>query len=206
MGTQTTCNQTTRPRSAVATLSLLSASLLLLCALTGCRLVHSGPRVAFLGDSITEGWSYPTVNYGKHGDTTAQMLTRFPRLIPGHGYATVVILGGTNDVLLKIDPNTTIANLEQLAQLTVQEHAEPILCEIPPIFHSFVLTDTRDYGPQVVDLNRRIAALAAAHHWKLTDYFTPLANHPRYSSDGVHMKRRGYLVMEEALLPQLPAY
>jgi acyl-CoA thioesterase-1 len=180
-------------------------TLLLLCALTGCRLVHGSARVAFIGDSITESWAYPTVNYGVHGETTAQMLARFPRLIPGHGYAAVVILGGTNDVLLKVDPEITVRNLERMAQLTTEDHAEPVLCEIPPIFHSFVKGDMHDYRPQVVELNRRIAMLAAAHHWRLTDYFTPLDNHPTYSSDGVHLKRRGYLLMEAALLRQLRA-
>jgi lysophospholipase L1-like esterase len=172
--------------------------------LTGCHLVHAGPDVAFLGDSITEGWSYPTVNYGVHGNTTAQMLGRFDRLIPGHGYHTVVLLGGTNDVLQGIDPNVTIHNLETLANDTIAQHAEPILCEIPPIFHSYDPAVTKDFGPQVIDLNNRIVKLAADHHWKLVDYYTPIVGHPSDSSDGVHMKRKGYLAMERALLHQLP--
>jgi lysophospholipase L1-like esterase len=179
---------------------------LLLFGLSGCRLWHAGQHVAFLGDSITEGWYYPTVNFGVHGDTTTQMLDRFDRLIPGHGYNTVVILGGTNDILLSIDPDTTIQNLEELAERTIQQHAEPILCEVPPIYHSYNHADTKNYRPQVIDLNNRIILLAATHHWRLVDYYTPLASHPSYSSDGVHMKRRGYLVMEETLLHQLSAY
>jgi lysophospholipase L1-like esterase len=179
---------------------------LLLFGLSGCRLWHAGQRVAFLGDSITEDWYYPTVNFGVHGNTTAQMLDRFDRLIPGHGYNTVVILGGTNDILLSIDPDTTIQNLEKLAERTIQQHAEPILCEVPPIYHSYNHADTKNYRPQVLELNSRIIQLAATHHWRLVDYYTPLASHPSYSSDGVHMKRRGYLVMEETLLRQLPAY
>jgi acyl-CoA thioesterase-1 len=181
-------------------------SLLLLCLLSGCHLIHADAHVAFLGDSLTQGWQYPRVNYGVHGNTTAQMLTRFPRLIPGHGYTTVVILGGTNDILLHINPDTTLHNLELLASQTMQQQAEPILCELPPIFHNYDPTDTQDYGPMVTDLNHRIAQLAAIHHWKLIDYYTPIAGHPDFSSDGVHMKRSGYLAMEDALLHQLPAF
>ena len=172
--------------------------------LTGCHIAHAGRDVAFLGDSITEGWYYPTVNYGVHGNTTAQMLDRFDRSIPGHGYRTVVLLGGTNDVLQGLDPDITIQNLEKLAVETTEQHAEPVLCEIPPIFHSYDPKVTKDFGPQVIDLNSRIVKLAAAHHWKLVDYYTPLAGHPSDSSDGVHMKRKGYLAMERALLHQLP--
>jgi lysophospholipase L1-like esterase len=179
----------------------LSISLL---GLTGCHLIHAGPDVAFLGDSLTQGWSYPTVNYGVHGNTTAQMVGRFNGLIPGHGYRTVVLLGGTNDVLLGIDPDVTIQNLEKLADETIEQHAEPVLCEIPPIFHSYDPAVTKDFGPQVIDLNRRIVKLAATHNWKLVDYYTPIAGHPSDSSDGVHMKRKGYLAMERALLHQLP--
>jgi len=31
--------------------------------------------IAFMGDSLTEGWSFPRVNLGKHGQTTGEMLS-----------------------------------------------------------------------------------------------------------------------------------
>jgi lysophospholipase L1-like esterase len=170
----------------------------------GCHLIHADPHVAFLGDSITQQWHYPRADFGIHGNTTAQMLTRFPDVIPGRNFREVVIQGGTNDLLLGIDNQVTIRNLEQMGEATLQQNAEPVLCEIPPIFHSFNPDDRKDYGPEVIELNRRIAELAQSHDWKLVDYYTPIRNHPGYSADGVHMKRRGYLAMEIALLRQLP--
>jgi lysophospholipase L1-like esterase len=184
-------------------LAALLMAIVVVWVVVGYHLAAADPRVAFLGDSITERWHYPRANFGVHGNTTAQMLARFPQFIPGHNYRAVVILGGTNDVLLKIDSDQTIHNLEILGQDTVDQHAEPILCEIPPIFHSFHPDDTTDYGPAVTALNQRIAQVADAHHWKLVDYYGPLANHPGASADGVHMKRRGYLLMEIALLRKL---
>ena len=167
--------------------------------LSGCRILKADPHIAFFGDSITRLWWYPSANLGHSGDPTTRMLARFPLEVPGHGYTTVVILGGTNDVLLGQDLAITIQNLEKMAELTVEQHAEPILCQIPPIFHGWQQGDTNDYKPQVLELNRRIAQLAATHHWKLIDYYTPLVGHPGYSSDGVHMNRSGYLVMTLAV-------
>ena len=181
-----------------------SASFAFLLLLSGCHADKADSHIAFLGDSITQGWKYPAVNLGIHGNTTAQMLDRFPREVAGHGYKTVVILGGTNDVLTGVAPDTTVQHLETLAEEALEQHAQPVLCEIPPIFHDFNPSDPHDFSPEVKDLNRRIAALAAMHGWKLVDYYTPLEGHPAYSSDGVHMKRRGYEAMERALLQTLP--
>jgi lysophospholipase L1-like esterase len=167
--------------------------------LSGCRILKADPHIAFFGDSLVESWWYPTANLGRHGDTTARLLARFPAVIPGHGYTTVVILGGSNDVQLGLDPAIPIHNLERLAELSAEQHAEPVLCEIPPIFHSWVPGNTTNYQPQILELNRRIAQLAADHHWKLVDFYTPLAGHPNYSSDGVHMNRSGYVVMTMAV-------
>jgi lysophospholipase L1-like esterase len=172
------------------------AFLLVACLITGCRLFKGDPSVAFLGDSITQGWHYPRVNFGIFGNTTAQMLARLPRSIAGYRYKQIVILGGTNDVLLGIDPGVTVRNLEEIGNEILSSGAEPVLCEIPPIFHSFNHNDKKDYSGQVQLLNERIAQLAVKRKWKLVDYYDPMLGHPGYSSDGVHMKRRGYAVME----------
>lgn len=166
----------------------------------GCRLISANPKTAFLGDSITEGWSYPQANYGVFGNTTAQMLARFSSEIPGHHYKYVAILGGTNDTLLGIPPSVTIGNLEKLGDNVIAAKATPILCEIPPIFHSFNKDDHTDYSGAVHRLNSQIRDLASRRHWKLVDYYDAIRDHRSYSSDGVHMKRRGYVVMEWTFL------
>lgn len=178
--------------------------MLLLCLPTGCRLVKADPKTAFLGDSLTFMWAYPRANFGMWGDTTAEMLARFPASIEAGRYTKVVILGGTNDVFHGIDPNVTIRNLQKIATLAVRGGAQPVLCEIPPIFHSFIKSDHTDYSGKVRSLNERIVRLAAERKWKLADYYDPMLGHPGYSSDGVHMKRRGYAVMEWALFHAAP--
>jgi lysophospholipase L1-like esterase len=189
-----------RQRVTLPVLSLL----LSLCLLSGCQVFKGDKRVAFLGDSITQGWAYPAANFGIFGNTTQRMLERDAAVLAGHGYAKVIILGGTNDVLLGIEPETTVSNLEKIALAVQRSGAEPVLCEIPPIFRSLKLDDAKDYSSDVLRLNAQIARLAAEHHWRLVDYYDPLRYHPHVSSDGVHMKRRGYLLMEIALLRAVP--
>jgi GDSL-like Lipase/Acylhydrolase family len=188
------------PRRTVPLLCLLFS----LCSLTGCRLFKANSQVAFLGDSITQGWAYPAANFGLFGNTTSQMLERNSAILSGQSYAKVVILGGTNDVLLGIKPEITVGNLEKIGLAVQRSGAEPVLCEIPPIFHSFNPGDKKNYSNDVRNLNQQIARLAAEHRWKLADYYDPLLQHPQLSSDGVHIKRRGYLLMEIALLRVVP--
>jgi len=191
-------------RSTIKTCLCLVPVVAQCCFLLGCRVLKAPPEVAFLGDSLTQGWAYPEANFGIFGNTTSQMLVRFDAQISGHRYKQLVILGGTNDVLKKVDADATLHNLEEIATKAAKEGTVPVLCEIPPIFHSYNPADPLDYSQQVRRLNLRIAKLAAAHGWKLIDYYDPILGHPDYSSDGVHMKHRGYAAMEWAFLREAP--
>jgi lysophospholipase L1-like esterase len=172
--------------------------------LLGRRLVHADASMAFLGDSIIHGWSYPSANFGVNGETTGQMLGREPAILSSRQYRTIIILGGGNDILRHIPSGQTIRNLDQLGRAAVQEGVRPVLCEITPIFHnSSDLADRSNYMPQVIELNRQIARLAAVRGWLLVDYFSILEDRPYCMSDGEHLKRRAYLLMECALLRRL---
>ncbi len=183
----------------MAILHSLATFLLLLAVSIVPPLNRANGRVAFMGDSITFHWALPKANYGISGQTTAEMRARFNAFIPGHGYRTVVILGGTNDILLGVDPDTSIDNLSAMAQAAEAAHIQPILCEVPPIFRDLYGRPI-DHTAQVQTLNEKIKKLASEHHWKLVDYYDAVANHPNYTVDGVHMRHRGYLAMEFALL------
>jgi lysophospholipase L1-like esterase len=176
------------------TLLKLAVALIVL-GLLAPILNHASPRVAFMGDSITQGWTFPRANFGIFGQTTAQMLARFPNQVPHRNFRTVVILGGTNDTLLGIDPAITVANLSRMIDMARAAGVEPVLAEIPPIYK-----ENGRFLPAVQQLDRRIVALAAAKRVRLADYYDALLNHPSCFSDGTHLKRRGYLRMEVALL------
>jgi len=162
--------------------------------------VKANANIAFMGDSITYGWSVPTSNFGVSGNTTTQMLSRFKPDVLGHGYKAVVILGGTNDMRfltqsLDAGVSEAVANLQTMAEEAESENILVVLCEIPPIV---------DQQDRVVQLNVAIEALAKAKHYRLVDYYTPMAGHSEYFVDGVHPNSEGYIVMQAALAQVLP--
>jgi acyl-CoA thioesterase I len=161
----------------------------------GCSLNRASDDYAFLGDSITFGWNLPRHNLGVYGQTSAQILARYPTQVHGHPYSRLYILAGTNDTWQHIDPGTTIANLSRLVDLAQADHIQPILAEIPPMF-----IEQGRYQPAVRELNRRIVELAQSRHVTLVDYYDAIGDRRSFSGDGVHLKRRGYLAMELALL------
>jgi len=179
----------------------LPALLILVAGLSACSKVKARGDVAFMGDSITEMWTLPRVNLGIHGQTTAQMLQRFPADVLQKNPHTVVILGGTNDTLLGVDPEVTIANLSSMADLASAHGVVPVLCEIPPIYARH-----NSLAPKVTALNQRIVTLAAHKNLTLVDYYDAINGHPDYFSDGIHLKQRGYLAMSWALDKQVSLF
>ncbi len=160
---------------------------------------HASARVAFMGDSITQGWTFPRANLGIYGQTTEQMLERFPGQVarPSNGvqFREVVIAGGTNDTLLHLDPQVTLNNLARMVDLARAAGVEPILAEIPPI-----LRNGGAYEGAVVALNAGIVELAQRKGVRIVDYFDALEGHESAFTDGVHLRHRGYFRMEWALL------
>ena len=185
-------------------LSLCAALFLALgltLGLTSCsQYPQASANIAFMGDSITAFWWLPKSNLGVYGDTTTQMLARFPKEVPNHGFKAIVILGGTNDVRVPTVPieqsvTAAMSGIEQMAALAEQENLEVVLCTIPPI---------QGLDSRVVALNTQIISYAQQHNYKLVDYYTPMVGHPEYFRDGEHPNDQGYFVMQTALTRVIP--
>jgi lysophospholipase L1-like esterase len=185
--------------------TILRGSYALLAALAGCGGGPSGPplpprdTVVFIGDSITERWSsLPGINRGVSGDTTGMMLARFPADVLGNGYHIVVILGGTNDIRLKVAQKDALVNLAAMAKMAKDAGMVVVLCELPPNFENGGALE-----PRFVSMNASIAKLASAQSYLLVDYYTPMDGHPEFFSDQLHPNSQGYKVMTQALDPVL---
>jgi lysophospholipase L1-like esterase len=148
-----------------------------------------------MGDSITHFWPMPDHNAGISGQQTADMLGRFRTDVVGHGYERVVILGGTNDIILAPhDPSTVATNLDAMATIAREAGMEVVLCKLPP-----ATWEGTNFNPQIAIANKAISALANEKGYLLVDYNAPTDGHPDYFRDGVHPSPIGYAVMETAL-------
>ena len=168
-------------------------------------------RVAFLGDSITEGWAQffgsqfpgkPYVNRGISGQTTPQMLVRFRQDAIALRPAVVVILAGVNDIAGNTGPSTLDMienNLMSMVDLARANGIAVVLCSVLPA-NKFSWRPELAPAQDIVQLNRWMKQYAAKHRVTFVDFWTAMADErqglPRsLSADGVHPNEAGYRVM-----------
>lgn len=164
-------------------------------------------RVVFMGDSITEGWASLAdnphyVNRGISGQTTAQMLVRFPQDVLALKPQVVVILAGTNDMAGNTGPSTQAMiedNLHAMVDLARAHGIGVVLASVLPVSDYPWLPGTAP-APKVRALNTALKRYADAQQLVYLDYYTPMANaigglDPQLAEDGVHPTAKGYAVM-----------
>jgi len=172
----------------------------------------TGPRVVFLGDSITELWkqAHPDffgenyIDRGISGQTTAQMLVRFRQDVIALKPAVVHILGGTNDIAGNGGPTTLDAiknNIVSMVDLAVANDIRVVLGSVPPAGLFPWRPTILEPAEHIVELNEWLRRFAREKNLIYVDYHEPLADErdamkQTFSNDGVHPNRDGYSVME----------
>ena len=108
------------------------------------QISKSSPDAVFMGDSITEGWSFflpeffsnnNYINRGIGGQTTSQMLIRFRQDVINLKPKSVVILAGINDIARnnKFYSLEIIAeNIFSMVELAKINGIVPIICSVLP--------------------------------------------------------------------------
>ncbi len=107
-----------------------------------------GPVVAFLGDSLTAGYTLPAaaaypaflarslgitaINAGVNGDTTAGGLARLDRDILAYRPRIVVVELGINDHIRRLPAAQSLQNLEEIARRVRQTGAHLVLLHVRP--------------------------------------------------------------------------
>ncbi|MBL8480092.1 MAG: arylesterase [Sterolibacteriaceae bacterium] len=134
-----------------AWLRVALAALLLALAACGGKPKESplpaGTKVLALGDSLTAphgvrpGEDWPTllgqrtgwavINGGISGDTSAGALERLPALLDEHQPKLVLVTLGGNDMLRKLPPGQTVANLGRMLDLVGSRGAKAVLLATP---------------------------------------------------------------------------
>jgi lysophospholipase L1-like esterase len=169
-------------------------------------------RVVFYGDSITDFWptAYKTVFFpgrpyigrGIAGQSTPALVWRFQQDVIDLHPTAVVLLAGSNDVVLPerhITFQQTTRNIQTMVEMAQRHRMRVVLCSILPV--------SRYPPPQQAVFTGKIKALnlwlrkdAADRHLTYVDYYDAMADKEgaMYSSltvDGVHPNAAGYAVM-----------
>jgi len=168
-------------------------------------------RIVFMGNSITEGWSYSMpefftgksyINRGISGQTTPQMLIRFRPDVINLKPSVVVILAGINDIAGNTGPSTQKMiedNLASMAEIAKANGIKVVLSSVLPAF-DFPWRPGMQPAEKVIALNTWIKEYARANGCVYLDYFAPMVDERQglkseYTNDGVHPNLAGYQVM-----------
>ena len=175
------------------------------------QLSKSPPDAVFMGDSITEGWSFflpeffsdnNFINRGIGGQTTSQMLIRFRQDVVNLKPKSVVILAGINDIAR----NTKFYSLEIIAENIFSMVELAKINGIVPIICSVLPADEFRWNPDilpadsVIKLNDLLEAYANKNQVLYLNYFDEMNNNNgglqvELTSDGVHVTEKGYKLM-----------
>lgn len=148
------------------------------------------PPIAILGDSLVESVNWRLLlhckgigNYGARGDTTAQMLARLPPILELKP-RLLMVMGGTNDALLAIAPEETLANLAAIEAQATGNGTAYISFSPPPL-------------PVRADALAPIRAAASIA--------IPFAESD-LSKDRIHLKASGYAKWRDVAQPVVSKY
>lgn len=171
----------------------------------------TGPRVIFMGNSITKGWpefvpafwdNPAYINRGISGQTTPQMLVRFRADVLAHRPDVVVLLAGTNDIAGNTGPMTleeTFGHIQSMAALARLQGAEVVLSAVLPVY-DYAWKPGLAPAQKIVRLNGMLRSLAEKEGYGYIDYHSAMADErmglkPELTYDGVHPNEAGYRVM-----------
>ena len=178
-----------------------------------------GPRVVFLGDSITAGWNLdqyfigkPYYNRGISGQITGQLLGRAKPDVIDLRASMVIVLGGTNDLARRVPDATIRNNLEAIGMIAESSGVHPIMASMLPVhdydrgadprFHRSRLRDPA----RIVGLNRWLETLCKQKGWTYLDYHRAMTDSDGrlrhdFSDDGLHPNAEGYKAMALVVQP-----
>ena len=193
-------------------------------AAAGCSLTPDGAnalpqRMVFLGDSITDGFTYPLlfrqsltdagrtaptcINAGVASDTAADMLRRLDRDVLPHRPGLVAVSAGINDVLRNVSLKDYAANMRAILERMKREKVDVL-----------ILTTTV-LGPKHAAASKRLEGYNATLRRFAKEFGHPLAEvngamhaarakGPKLlEADNVHLAYEGYRVMTRAVLDGL---
>ena len=171
-------------------------------------------RIVFMGDSITEEWgrlspdffqSNDYVNRGIGGQTTPQMLLRFKQDVININPAIVFILAGTNDIAGNTGPSNLdmiTNNIFSMAELSMSHDIKVVLSSILPVAKYPWADHIKQVPETILKVNQQLKLFSQKYNAIYIDYYHSMVGENRglkkeYTTDGVHLNRKGYEVMSD---------
>ncbi len=175
----------------------------------------NGPRVVFMGNSITEFWKVidssffinkPYINRGISGQTTSQMLVRFRPDVIDLQPSVVVILAGINDIAENTGPISLehiFGNIVSMVELARANKIKVVLSSVLPA-NQFPWRPHIKPAEKVIQLNAMLEAYCLKNKVVYLDYYSKMVDDnkgldKKYGDDGVHPTLAGYRMMEPLL-------
>ena len=173
-------------------------------------------RIAFLGDSITDGYTYPqlvrdslakarkidvlAINAGIGGDTMAGMQARLERDVLEHHPDLVTISAGANDAGHGVTAQDYEKAMRAAVDAILARNIKVIL--LAPVWWPHRSRDRMDQYEQVI---RKIAAQKKLPVAEVTRSMSAdaAAGHPQLAADGVHPNYTGQRRIARAVLDAL---
>ncbi len=164
--------------------------------------------IVLAGDSLIDHgrWAeaFPDLsirNFGIAGDTTDGLLQRLDPVIDLDPQVIVVMIG-TNDVGVGLEPATVTANIQAIA-----DRLSTALPGARVVLHT-LFPRSRQYAERIAEINAAIREIARAGGHDLLDLHDRFADdqgamRPEYSNDDLHLLGTGYALWRDALLPCL---
>jgi acyl-CoA thioesterase I len=167
--------------------------------------------IVAIGDSLTYGFPFspraswvnltarqigaPIINKGICGETTGDMLLRFEQDVIAPAPVYTVIMGGTNDAFMDIDPQEVAENFAAMLDLAGTNGVVPLIGLPPPVDFPAEEALLEEYRQQM----RRLVRL---HSITVLDFYAAMVApggglRKGLHDDGVHPNEAGYKVMAE---------
>jgi lysophospholipase L1-like esterase len=151
------------------------------------------------------------------GELTGEMVLRFRQDVLLHAPASVVVLGGTNDLGLNARPPEIMRNLLKMYESALGSRVQPVPVTVPSIRVERLERDAGAEGRRSVQghverrmaLNGLIAEYCARRGLGYVDLFAATAEPDTrllaapYSDDGLHLTIQGYRLLATLLYERI---
>jgi alpha-L-fucosidase len=187
------------------------------------KILHSKSdkyRIVFIGDSIIAGWNEQPffldnknfINRGINGQTTAQILHRFPADVIELKPKCVVVLVGTNDIAQNAGPISLAqiqVNFISMIELAKTNAIKIVFCSILPV-SSYYWNPKINPLEKIEALNRFLNSNSDSLNVFYLDFHSLLSYRNsiniKYFADGVHPNNLGYSVLSQAFWERLTEF